>query len=47
MSKKVWHVSSLLDINHPNISERKEICYEAYICIINSELESDLSQKRI
>lgn len=47
MSKKIWHVSSLLDINHPIISEGKEICYEAYIRIINSGLESDLTQRRI
>jgi len=47
MSKKIWHASSFLDINHPIISERKEIYYETYIHIINSGLESDLTQRRI
>lgn len=47
MSKKIWHVSSLLDINNPIISESKEISYEAYIHIISSGLESDLTQGRV
>lgn len=45
MSKNIQHISSLPDINNPNISERKEICYEAYIHIIKTGLESDLNQR--